>query len=381
MLAHTVCPGRHVSFNSPLLLSSALAEPEAFVYRLAADELNIVDEAQFAPGLFRILANLAAQTGATPTAAKSPRCLLVGATDASVFPGFAEVPGGRVAELALLPFSAAERHRSAANFLRRLLARKPSPRTFPPARLADEIGGATFPALALCPDVARTQWFDDYLSEVLQRDVQNVAGIRNPERMVPLLEALARRVGGLLNDAAVTKEAGLDAKTCGKYKAAARHTFLTFEIEPWDKPGLTGRRNVRQRKLYFMDTNLLCYVMRRDLGEVLEGDPATAARLFENFVATELVKQVGAILGTRIRHFNPSGGREVDFVLEDATGTAVGIDVKHKPVLSSGDFDSLRAMRGTLGIDFNRGIVLYSGVELAQFDDNLWAVPVNALWE
>jgi hypothetical protein len=41
----------------------------------------------------------------------------------------------------------------------------------------------------------------------------------------------------------------------------------------------------------------------------------------------------------------------------------------------------MRILRETLGKRFKRGVVIYSGTELASFKDNVWAVPVNYLWE
>jgi predicted AAA+ superfamily ATPase len=215
----------------------------------------------------------------------------------------------------------------------------------------------------------------------LQRDIQTAAGIRNSERIVPLLVSLASRIGSLLNDASVIKETGLDAKTYAKYKAAALNTFLVFEIEPWSGPKRINKRMVCQRKVYFTDTNMLCYVMRRSLRDVLAGDAVMSGRMFENFVATEIIKQAIGVRGTRIRHFSPSGGKEVDFIVEAENGAAVGIDVSFKSVLSGRDFSNLQVMRTALGKNFSRGLIIYSGSGQIEFFDGLWAVPVNALWE
>jgi len=309
------------------------------------------------------------------------RWLLIGTMGLPMLLGDKAARESCVKELTLLPFSAAERRRTGTNFLRRLLIGKLTPQTFGTVRLADEIEVATFPELALNPGIDREQWFDGFLSAVLQRDIQTALGIRNSERIVPLLVSLAARVGNLLNDASVIKETGLDAKTYAKYKAAAIHTFLTFEIEPWGGPSRLKKRFVKQSKVYFIDTSFLCYVMRRNLREVLAGDQATAGRLFENFVATEIIKQAAFMSGTRIRHFSMAGGREVDFVIEAENGVAVGIDITCKSVLAERDFGNLLVMRKALGKNFSRGFVIYAGTEQAMVSDDLWAVPVSALWE
>jgi predicted AAA+ superfamily ATPase len=380
-LAREVCRGNYVSFNSPLLLVSALSSPETFLRSLPENELSIVDEAHFAAELFRYPQNGSENNSEKIGQNPGNRRLLIGPMGLRMLSDHEPDLKNRVKELTLLPFSSAERRRAATNFLRRLLAGKLTRRTFDAVQLSDEIEGATFPELVLHPEIDRTQWFDGFLSAVFLRDIQNVACIRNSERIVPLLVAFATRVGGLLNDASVIKETDLDAKTYAKYKAAALYTFLTFEVEAWNGPNRLNRRFVRQSKVYFTDTNLLCYVTRRNLRDVLADDPVTAGILFENFIASEIIKQAATIYGTRLSHFCPSGGKEVDFVIEAKNGAAVGIDIKFKSALSARDFANLRVMRDTFGKNFSRGFIIYAGTEQIEFSDGFWAIPANALWE
>lgn len=378
-LAREACSGNYLSFDSPLLLSSASVSPDAFLQSLPTGTLNIVDEVQLVPALFRELKRVVDEKRRTSGSANL--FLLTGSANLLALPKLSRALAGRMAVLTLLPFSASERRQAGGNALVRLTREPLAVRRFAKADLPDVIEGATFPELALHADINRTQWFDAYLTTILQRDVQSVASIRNPERIVQLLVSLALRVGSLINDSAVMKETGLDAKTYGKYKAITKNTFMTFEIEPWSKPNKLNKRYVRQRKLYFTDTGLLCYILRRNLRDVLSSDPVTAGHLFENFIATELLKQTGPCVGTRISHFNLSGGKEVDFVIEDADGGAVGIEVKSASSLSERDFANLRVMRDVLGKRFKRGLVVYTGTEQVPFQSDLWAVPVNALWE
>ena len=381
-LAREVNKENYVSFNSPLLLASAFNSPDTFFQSLPKNELNVVDEAHFIAELFHYAEENGYEYSDDNTEeGTGNRYLLIGSVCLRMLFSNKAIRESRVRELTILPFSAAERYGVGTNFLRRLLIGKLISRTFDPNRLAEVIEGATFPELALNHEIDYGRWFDEYLSAVLQRDIQTVAAIRNPERIVSLLVSLAMRVGRLLNDASVIKEIGLDAKTYAKYKTAAMYSFLTFEIEPWNGPNRIKKRLVRQSKVYFSDTNLLCYVLRRNLRDVLANDPITSELLFENFIATEIAKQAARIGGTRIRHFSLADGKEVDFVIEAENGASVGIDVCLKSILSARDFGSLQVMQTALGKNFNRGIVIYAGTEQFEFSDGLWAVPVNALWE
>ena len=49
--------------------------------------------------------------------------------------------------------------------------------------------------------------------------------------------------------------------------------------------------------------------------------------VFENFIASELLKHT-ANSGVILFHFRTSFGKEVDFVLENASGEIIGVEVK-----------------------------------------------------
>jgi len=180
------------------------------------------------------------------------------------------------------------------------------------------------------------------------------------------------------------KETGFNQGTFGKYKSFCEAAFLTFEIQPWAKPNKLNKRFVRSKKIYFTDTNFLCFLMRRDIHEVFEEDPPLMGHLFENFIATEIMKSISALPGKfHVSHFNPvrGDGKETDFIIEKDNGETIAIEVKLDSSLNEKDFKNLELCRNTIGKKFMKGIVLYTGEDLAPFGDKLWAVPVNYLWE
>jgi uncharacterized protein len=71
----------------------------------------------------------------------------------------------------------------------------------------------------------------------------------------------------------------------------------------------------------------------------------------------------------------------VDFVLEDARGRLVGIEVKKTDSPTSGDFKGLRHLSEQTGKKFQRGVLLHTGSTSVAFGPNLHAVPVAALWQ
>jgi predicted AAA+ superfamily ATPase len=179
-------------------------------------------------------------------------------------------------------------------------------------------------------------------------------------------------------------ETGLNQITYEKYKAFCNAAYLTFEIQPWAKPNKPNKRFVKSKKIYFTDTNLLCFFLRRDMEEVYEKDLSLMGHLFENFIATEIMKAISALPGKYyVSHFNPvrGEGKETDFVVEKDNGETIAIEVKFASSVNEKDFKNLELCRDTIGNKFKKGIVLYTGEALVPFGGKLWAVPVNYLWE
>jgi predicted AAA+ superfamily ATPase len=76
------------------------------------------------------------------------------------------------------------------------------------------------------------------------------------------------------------------------------------------------------------DTGLAAALLNLDETR-LQSDALARGRLLENFVGMELLKQISyAPEPYRLYHLRSSKGREVDFLLEDADGRLLGIEVK-----------------------------------------------------
>ena len=268
----------YITFDAPLLLAAAKNDPANFVNTLPEDCLNIIDEVQMAPEIIPYLKIRIDER--RKAGEKSALYLLTGSANLMALPELAGALVGRMSILTLYPFSASEvaqgKKNIIASFFEAEFRQKTGGDTF---NLPDIIKRATYPELAVESGIDKVRWLDDYLTTILQRDVRTLADIRNPEKIAMLLSVLSMRAGGLLNNAAVSSEIGLDAKTYEKYKSVAINTFLIFEVKPWSTPHKLNKRFTKAVKLYFTDCNLLTYIMKRDLHDIRENDKMTFGRI------------------------------------------------------------------------------------------------------
>jgi predicted AAA+ superfamily ATPase len=160
-----------------------------------------------------------------------------------------------------------------------------------------------------------------------------------------LLASLCCRIGSLLNNDNVMSETGLNQITYDKYKSFCNNAYLTFEVPPWAKPNRLNKRFVKSKKLYFTDTNFLCHSLRRNISDVYKNDPSQMGHIFENFIATEIMKSINMLPDKYyLSHFNPvrGDGKETDFILEKDNGEIIAIEVKLDSTLNENDFKNSR---------------------------------------
>jgi hypothetical protein len=196
--------------------------------------------------------------------------------------------------------------------------------------------------------------------------------------MPRLLALLGSRAMAMLNYSEVSRSSGLPQTTLKRYMTLLEATFLVQTLPAWHAN--LGKRLVKSPKVLLSDTGLAAHLTGLSAVDALTSRTLLGA-LLENFVAMELRKQITwSERRPTLHHFRLQTGQEVDFVLEDAGGHLVGVEVKANASVSGGDLKGLRALREARPEVFRRGVVLYNGEEVVGFEQDLYAVPLPALW-
>ena len=120
--------------------------------------------------------------------------------------------------------------------------------------------------------------------------------------------------------------------------------------------------------------------MKRSLRSIWETDAITFGHVFENFVAGELIKEA-SLYNVELSHYRTLSGKEADFVLENSNGEVVGIEVKTSKTIEKKYLSGLIELQEVCGNSFKQGFVVYLGDTIIPLADNIWAIPVNYLWE
>jgi predicted AAA+ superfamily ATPase len=366
--------GQYLTLDDPVVAELARTDPAALVS--GADGLTVIDEVQSAPALFPALKR---EVDRHPIPG---RFLLTGSANVFMLPTVAESLAGRMEVLTLEPLSQAEVEGSAHNLVDALFDPAPWARSTVHTDRADVVrrlvsGG--FPeALDRTEPQRRDAWFRAYLASLLQRDVRDYANIEGLHDLPRLLSLLAARASSLMNMAEVSRATGIAHSTLRRYLAMLEALFILQPLPAWSAN--LGKRLVKSPKLHLIDAGLTAHLNGHVDPAALSLSPCLGP-LLETFVVQEIRRHLRwAETVATAWHFRTAAGREVDLVLEAPGPRVVGIEIKASASVTQGDFHGLRELGDAAGKAFGRGVVLYTGEQLLPFDEDLWAVPMGALW-
>lgn len=363
----------YLTLDNQPTLTAAKSDPVAFIRGL---DRAVIDEVQRAPGL------LLAIKQSVDEDPRPGRFLLTGSANLLTIKSVHDSLAGRVEIVPLYPLGRSERLRAKPpQFIAKIFrGQVPQPSELPTGDqlLQIVIAGGYPDAVKRRSEQRRHDWYRAYIKSIVERDIPEIADIAAPEQIPRLLEISARFAGQLTNLSEIGRTLGLDHKTVDHYTRVLEQIYLVHRIQPWSRNELS--RLVKTPKLHFVDSGLLT-AMRGYSVARLRTDRTLVGPILESFVFSELLKSAAwSKERVSLFHYRDKDQIEVDFVLENAAGELVGIEVKAAASVTRRDFAGLDRIAASAGAAFMQGILLYDGEQTLSFGDKLRAVPLSALW-
>jgi uncharacterized protein len=361
-----------VTLDDESTLDTARRDPVGFVRGL---DRAVIDEIQRAPQV------LLAIKRSVDRDRRPGRFLLTGSAGLMTLPQVADSLAGRMEIASLLPLSQCEIRGEASSFLERAFQGKtPTLGTaVVGARLVQTVLSGGYPeALQRASWPRRQQWFADYTTAMIERDVRDIAQIEQLKQMPRLLRVLAHHSSQLVSYSGIGAALGMNHVTTRKYTDIFEQLFLVRTLQPWYTNEL--KRLVKAPKLHFLDSGLLAATLNLSPAR-LQTDRTPFGALLETFVLGELLK-LASWNTERFEffHFRDRHDNEVDIVIENQDGQLVGIEVKASATVRSTDFSGLRKLAEVCGRRFALGLVLYDHDTVTPFGERLFAAPISTLW-
>jgi uncharacterized protein len=364
----------YINFDDSSLLVAAQQDPSGFIQGLP--EYVILDEVQRVPEL------LPAIKISVDTNRKPGRFLLTGSANLLLLPDVKESLAGRMEVVNLLPLTQQEIQGNKNSLLQRLVSGAITPaikeqKTI--SGIADIVCLGGFPEpLTRTPNRAR-QWHRQYINAIIQRDVKDIAAIRDEAEMFKLFEMLALRTANLLNVSNLANELKMRRETVEKYITILERLYLIRRLPAWHKN--ESNRLIKTPKIHLVDSGLAATFCNLQASE-WNNFSSDFGPLLETFVVQQLITQATWLdEDLRFSHYRDKDQVEVDLVIEQ--GKKIwGVEVKKAASIQAKDGAGLARLAAQAGSQFQGGILLYTGnnyLPLAQ--KNCFAVPMSALWE
>ncbi len=371
-------PGRYyVSLDDSAYLDLALADPQGFIDELP--EQVAIDEVQRAPEL-----TLAIKRSVDANR-KPGRFLLTGSANLLQLPRLADSLAGRMECLSLHPLTVSEIRRSPGKFLAEFLAGNLRPkitasRTPKPSELPGLLVAGGYPeSIQRDPDRA-DRWRRNYVKTIVERDIGDIADVKDASDLTRLLAFLESRTAQLLNQSALSQALGHSRATIDRYLILLERLFLIRLLPAWHSN--RSKRLVKTPKLHFVDSGLAA-----TLGELEPGnwnaERPRFGHLLESFVLQQLISMADCMARPpRFYHFRDRDNTEVDIVIESRQ-KIWGVEIKAAASVNREDAKGLRKLAEIAGDAFQAGIVFYDGEATLPLDREagILAVPLSKLWE
>ena len=376
-LAAHIDPSRlYVSLDDAAYLKLAQEDPQGFLAGLP-DRVTI-DEVQRAPGL-----TLAIKRSVDHDR-RPGRFLLTGSANLLQLPLLADSLAGRMEALYLHPLSESEKEGAEGLFLHRWLAGDVKPEIVGsktpfvstlPARLLT--GG--YPQACARKRPRAQDWLRQYLRSIMERDIRDVAKVKDSSDLAALMELLAERTATLLNVSELAGTLKRARVTVEHHLAILEKLFLVRQLPAWHHSAT--KRAVKTPKVHLCDSGLAAALMHLDDEDWLTERPRFG-HLLESFMVQQLIAQAGwTHPQLRFWHYRDKEKNEVDLVI--TRGNKVwGIEIKLSQSIAQNDARGLRKLSEAAKQHFQAGLVFYDGADVLPLgDDNLLAVPIAKLWQ
>ena len=325
---------KYISFDDKNLRELAKSNPGDFLK--AFPDGVIIDEAQKAPEIFDAIKLVIDKGGYTPG-----KYILTGSSQFRLKQNITDSLAGRVGLIKLLPFSMQELKNDG------LLPEEPYDIFFkgfyPPLHDPDK-------------HFNLDDWFENYIDTYLDLDVKEQINADNVNAFRKFIQVCALYSGQMVNYDSISRDIGVSAVTIKKWASILEASYIIHFLEP-DSNNL-GRTVVKTPKLYFVDSGLMCYLLRLETKEELLLDDHKGAVVETVAVSELLKKRYNDAKKANLTYYRDKNGFEVDIITDWKKNFA--IEVKSKADLEKKLSSGVRTYVG-LRTDSVQGSVFYLG--------------------
>jgi len=338
----------YVSLETPDDREFAVADPRGFLNQF--DGGVVLDEVQRVPDLLSYI------QGIVDAREVAGQFVLTGSQNLLLLEQVSQSLSGRTSVFHLLPFSRAELQKRGPVSVEDIGRKLPKRRSGGES-LFDVLFMGAYPRIHdkhLDPQ----DWLRNYYQTYIERDVRTILNVGDVETFGRFVRLCAGRSGQLLNLSSLGADCGISHATARRWLSVLEASFIVYLLRPHHRN--FSKRLVKSPKLYFLDTGLLCYLLRIRFADELRTHSSRGA-LFETYVLTELLKaQLNRGVEPNAHFWRDSAGHEVDLIIEQGN-ELVPLEIKSGETIAGDFFRGLEYWRSLPGQANCPAALVYGG--------------------
>jgi uncharacterized protein len=339
----------YVSLEIPEQREFARHDPRGFLGQFSGKV--IIDEAQRAPDLFSYI------QGVVDERRQAGQFILTGSQNFLLLERIGQTLAGRCSTLHLLPFSRAELARQPAPDLATIGQSLPADGASAAGNLFETLFVGGYPRI-FDQKLDPQDWLRNYCQSYIERDVRDLLNVGDLESFGRFLRLCAGRSGQLLSLSSLAADSGISHTTARRWLSVLEASFLVFLLRPYHRN--FHKRLVKSPKLYFLDSGLLCYLLRVRSPEDLALHASRGA-IFESWAISEIVKnRLHRGLEPDVYFWRDSTDHEIDLLIERGE-ELTPVEIKSGQTFAPDFLDGIRYWRGLTGRKDGPAALVYGG--------------------
>ncbi len=274
----------------------------------------IIDEIQYAPGLFEYIESIVDRERLRDPDSRG-LFILTGSQAYRLMEGVTQTMSGRVGIIDVPAISLSEEY----GLSERPFTISPENAFVRAGRVHDGTGTLERIVRGMYPEVVSKgvpsqRYYSDYVETYIMRDVSEMINIRDRNKFRSFMEVVASLTGQVLAYESIAKAAGIDQKTAKGWLSVLEAGGIIEFLQPYSDSSVV-KRVAKRPKMYMRDTGLACYLAGVPDARILFSS-YLRGRMVETFMIGEIMKtHVNGGLDTPFFYYRDSNNNEVDLVM------------------------------------------------------------------
>lgn len=217
-------------------------------------------------------------------------------------------------------------------------------------------------------------WFDSYISTYVERDIRDVAELRDVASFIRFYNIITPRSSTLLNRSDLANNANISEVSVNNYLTMLEMIYQVSLLMPYSSN--ISKRFIKSPKFFLNDTGILTHILNITTTQELLVS-SKRGEIVETFVFAELKKHISySLTMPKMYHYRTNDKKEIDFILEKGD-KIVAIEVKASQSISNEAFKYIIDFQNKTKDKKIIGVVLYMGRDIIPFGESRYAMPIS----